>query len=342
MQKPQSKRRLHGVTRSNAFTSVNLDAFTSITSVVKLTRRRFFTAIVIALHCSLFTVHCSLAQGISDENLHQLNLKQDTLKRLGDSLVLSSNANVRLQSSQTFIRVLIRALKVDGSYNYPFDSLKRIVVLNAPDKKFRIFNWGTMLSDGSYRYYGTIQMNDRKKLLMYPLVDYSDKIKNTDTVTSNEKWFGALYYKIIQKKKYYYLFGWDGNTAESNKKLVDVLWFDGKKKPRFGAPQFVYDSKNEKKRTLKRLMLEYREDAGITLNYDDNEKMIIYDHLIPPNDKAKGMYEFYIPDGSYEAFKYKSGKWKHVDNLWTSTQETPFPKPLDFDKENVAKPRGKK
>lgn len=305
--------------------------------------KRFF---LVAFFAGLFVFANGLVEaraqaGVSNENERRLDLMQDTLKHLSDSIVLSRDANVRLRASQSFIRTLVRALKTEGSYNYPFDSLKRTVILNAPDKKFRIFNWSVMLDDETYRYYGTIQMNDPKKLSMFPLIDYSDKIVNTDTVTSNEKWYGALYYKIVQKKKFYYLFGWDGNDAESNKKLLDVLWFDSKSKPRFGAAHFNA-LQDGRKKTTKRFILQYREEASVTLNYDPDSKMIIFDHLIPPNDKATGMFEFYIPDGSYDAFEYKSGKWQLKENIWRSTQQTPFPKPLDFDKETLSKPRGKK
>jgi hypothetical protein len=308
-----------------------------------MNRNFFFVSLLAGLFVlsNALVAEVNAQSGISSENVAKLNLMQDTLKRLSDSLVVSRDAKVRLQSSQQLIKTLVRALKVEGSYNYPFDSLKRVAVLNAPDKKFRIFNWGTMLDDGTYRYYGTIQMNNKKKLEMYPLIDYSEKIKNTDTVTSNDKWYGALYYKILQKKKRYYLFGWDGNNGDSYKKLVDVLYFNGKK-PRFGAPDFVWQDKSGKRKTRKRFIIEYNKEASVSLNYDPDMKMIMYDHLIPPNDKATGIYSMYVPDGSYEAFEMKKGKWIHVDNVWTSTQQTPFPKPIDFDKEHLSKPRGSK
>src|SRR5687768_17290017 len=108
------------------------------------------TSVSIALTISflIFNISFSTAQsGIKSDDLQRLHLMQDTLKHLSDSLVLSKNPKVRLQSSQLFIRTLVRALKVEGSYSYPFDSLKRIVKLEAPDKKFRLFNWGTMLDD---------------------------------------------------------------------------------------------------------------------------------------------------------------------------------------------------
>ena len=87
-----------------------------------------------------------------------------------------------------------------------------------------------MFDDGSYRFYGTIQMNTGDKLMMYPLSDYSPFIKNPeDTVTDNIKWYGAQYYKIIpvytDQNPYYVLLGWKGNTVKANKKVIEVLSF---------------------------------------------------------------------------------------------------------------------
>ena len=322
--------------KNRRYSCVNSLAMTKIKAQKTITISARLVCALVVFSFSFF-VFRSNAQ-IKSDDLQRLRLMQDSLKVLSDSVVTAKNPATRLQSSQAFIRTLVRALKVEGSYNFPFDSLKRIVILNAPDKKFRIFNWGTMLADGTYRYYGTVQMNDKKKLSMFPLVDFSDRIVNVDTATSHERWYGALYYKIVQKKKYYYLFGWDGNDAESNKKLIDVMWFDSKGKPRFGAPHFVV-SAGGRKRTVKRFIMEYREEASVTLNYDPDSKMIVFDHLVPPSDNAAGMYAFYIPDGSYDAFEFKSGKWQHRDNIWRTTQDTPFPKPLDFEKETLSKPR---
>jgi hypothetical protein len=77
--------------------------------------------------------------------------------------------NCQLQIHPT----LVSALKVPHSFNYLFDSVKSISIINAPDNRFRIFSWHVMNQDGSYRFYGTIQMNTGDKLLMYPLEDYS-------------------------------------------------------------------------------------------------------------------------------------------------------------------------
>src|SRR5690606_22692219 len=98
-----------------------------------------------------------------------------------------------------FIKTLVDALKIPNSFSFPFDSLKTISIQSSPDKHFRIFSWYIMNDDGSYRFYGTIQMNSPDgKLQMYPLVDYTPSFTHpADSITTNDRWYGALYYSVI-------------------------------------------------------------------------------------------------------------------------------------------------
>jgi len=246
---------------------------------------------------------------------------------------------VRQSSCYQLIRTMVRALKVEGSFHFSFDSLQRISILTADDQSFRILNWVLPFADSTYRYYGTIQMNDPKQLKLFPLFDYSALIlKPADTVTNHEHWFGALYYRMLEVKSasgkpYYLLFGWDGNDSHSNKKLIEVLSFNSKKQPVFGASLFDFGSYDPRNK-IKRFILEYKETAQVSIHYDDELQMIIFDHLQPESPSTRDDYTTYIPDGTYEGFKWQNGKWHHVDNVFTSTQkEPPFPDPVNFDKQ---------
>ena len=267
---------------------------------------------------------------------------EDSLKSLSDSILDGREQGIRQQACYDFIKMLVQALKENDSFSYPFDSLTRISVLYPDNKSFRIFNWQLPLTSGKQRFYGVIQMNDKKGLKIYPLYDFSDYMKNSaDTVTNNEKWYGALYYKIMQVKgrgkNYYMLFGWDGNTLSSNKKVLDVLTFNKSGEPVFGAAIFNFETESPRN-NIKRLILEYKEDAQVSMNYDAELKMIVYDHLIPQDPLSKDLLFTYVPDGSYEAFKWKRGKWNYIENVFTSTMREPvFPKPVDFEKEKLYK-----
>lgn len=280
----------------------------------------------------IFSFSKKSVAGIAPEDLQTLQLYEDSLSVLCDSIVNGGEQGIRQQSCYDFIRMLVKALKVKNSFEYPFDSLKHISIIYPDDKSFRIFNWDLLKTTGVYRYYGAIQRKSAD-LKIFPLYDYSDYMKNPqDTVTSSERWFGMLYYQIKQEGKQYLLFGWDGNTLLSNKKIIDVLSFDKKGNPVFGAKIFNIGT-IEAPKYVARFMIEYKENAQVSMRYDNDLQMIMYDHLIPIDAKAEGMYEFYVPDGSYEGFQLKKKKWNHVSSMFDQKQDKPpFPEPVDFDK----------
>ena len=260
----------------------------------------------------------------SDKNHAQLLSLQDSLKELSFKMVNDSIEPERYNASYSFIKTLVKALKTPYSFKFSFDSLKSISIQTSPDKRFRIFSWHVMNANGSYRYYGTVQMNKPDgKLEMFPLVDYSSSFKNpADSVTSNDKWYGAQYYRIISvlnnvSTPYYVLLGWKGNTVQSTKKVIEVLSFkDGK--PIFGMPVFDGDKENP---TRKRVIFEYSRKASMVLNYDPNVG-IVFDHLAPPNDKLKGRFELYGPDFSYDVYKIANGRWRLAGDVELKNQPT--------------------
>jgi hypothetical protein len=290
----------------------------------------FLGALIIILSAEI-----SSAQ-VNTYNQQKLKVYEDSLHKLNDTILDGYNQYIREKACYAFIKILVRALKMPDSFTYPFDSLKRISILTAPDKSFRIFSWELLL-DGNegYRYYGAIQMNN-KKLELFPLYDYSTHISNIkDTVTDNNKWFGVLYYNLVENsyfgKKYYTLFGWYGNDLYSTKKIIDILTFKNDK-PVFGAPIFEIKTK-DKSQIIDRFVIEYKKDATVHVNYDKDYNKIIYDHLVPEHPSSEGIYRTYIPDGSYEGFKFRRGKWRYIENVFTSKNKgVPFPKPLDFNK----------
>jgi hypothetical protein len=254
----------------------------------------------------------------NNQSLQHLISMQDSLQRLGFIMINDSIEPQRYNASYAFIKTLVNTLKTPYSFNFPFDSLKTISIQTAPDKRFRIFSWHVMNNDGSYRYYGTIQMNNAAgKLEMFPLVDYTPAIKNPgDTVTTNEKWYGAQYYKIIPvsnnvQTPYYLLLGWKGNTIKSTKKVIEILYFKDDR-AYFGLPVFDGDKDNADK---KRILFEYDRKASMLLNFEPSTGTIVFDHLAPPDPKLKGKYELYGPDFSYDGYKLSNGRWKFVQDL---------------------------
>jgi hypothetical protein len=240
-------------------------------------------------------------------------LYEDTLIVLGKKFINDENDLERKNANYAFIKTLVNALKIPNSFLFPFDSVKSISIINSPDNRFRIFSWHIVNSDGSYRFYGTIQLNTGGQLKMYPLEDYSPLLKNPeDSVTDNRKWYGAQYYKIIpvySPKLYYVLIGWKGNTVESTKKVIEVLSFKDER-PQLGM--HVFDG-NGKSRD--RVVFEYNRETSMLLRYVPEQNLIVFDHLSPPDPRSKNKPTTYGPDLTYDGYKLKNGRWVYVENL---------------------------
>ncbi len=271
-----------------------------------------------------------------------LREQEQMLSPLAFNIVNGITEEQRREANDKFVPVFVNALKIKGSFYYPFDSIKQISIVYPQDTSFRVFTWAVSGTAGEYRYYGAIQLRTTDGILkLFPFFDNSEFTRDAaDTITDNKAWIGCVYYNIIDTrangKKYYTLFGWQGNNYRSHKKLLDVLSFtDGK--PVFGAPLFSFAKDSVPGATTNRFFIEYQTDASVGLNYDADLKMIIYDHLVPLGNQSGEKYT-YVPDGTYDGFKWEKDKWVHVKQPFnTATTPTPFPAPVNFKKNILEK-----
>jgi len=262
----------------------------------------------------------SIAQGWSASEKTELAKKEDSLKKLSKLIVFSGDAAASLRADSNFVRTFVRALKTKNSFFYPFDSVA-ISKLYAPDSSFRIFTWQWQKDEYVYLQRGAIQMRTSDgSLKLIPLHDVSMFTrKPDDSIRTNRNWIGAIYYRIIQKeykgKKYYTLLGFDDFSVSSNKKWMDVLTFENGEAV-FGGPYFSFINDSTGKKTVRqRFNIEYKKEAKTFFNYDPENDMIVYDHLVSESDEPKRK-ETLIPDGDYEGFKWANGEWVHVPKVF--------------------------
>jgi hypothetical protein len=232
------------------------------------------------------------------------------LEGLSYNIINAEDLNERITSCYYFIQTLKEALKVPQSFDYDFTSLKTVSALKPDDDKFRIFTWNLILDSGKYMYFGAIQMNTSDSLILFGLYDSSDY--NRDLIYGqfdNRHWVGALYYQIHhykwKKVDYYIVFGWDGQDAKTNRKVIDVLWFDDEGKPNFGKEIFNFDGDVQA-----RIIFDFSDQTAMLCRYDKNEKAIVFANLVPINPLLEGRYENYVPDGTYDYLKFERGVWK--------------------------------
>jgi hypothetical protein len=283
---------------------------------------------LIVLLGAFFSMTLAAQNKILPKDLRELQKREDSLKIYADSMVNAISAGKRFLSDSNFVRGFVRALKTANSFHYAFDSLSSISKLYAPDSSFRIFTWQLKKDEYFYFQKGVIQMRTGDgKLKLFPLFDASMFTKKPlDSVRARNNWIGAIYYKLILKtwqgRNYYTLLGFDGYTVSSNRKWMDVLYFDEKTgEPVFGGPFFIVQADSAKKPTLQyRFNIEYKKEASTTFNYNPEMDMVIFDHLISESDEADRK-ETYVPDGDFEGFQWKEGKWIHVLKVFTDVPD---------------------
>lgn len=252
----------------------------------------------------------------------QAQWREDSLKVIAQRILTGKDAAERFRADSAFTRMLVRALSTPHSFRHPFDSLQNISRVYAPDSSFRIFTWQVIRDERVYRRHGAIQLpTPDGRLKLIPLIDRSLMINaKADTITSADWWIGALYYRVIRTeyagKPFYTLLGYDENTVRSTRKVAEVLHFDQSGQPRFGGPFFRFPVGDTAHPPLmSRFWIEYKKDGNARMQYDDELKLIIFDHLISESEEPDKPHT-YIPDGDYEGFRWEKGAWQYIEKVF--------------------------
>jgi hypothetical protein len=274
----------------------------------------------IAIIAILISSNQANSQVISKADKKNLEVKEDSLAQIARFMITDTLEVGRLLAYKDFVPTFIRALQVKNSFYYPFDSVLGISKLYAPDSSFRIFTWYVEIDDYTGWQRGFIQMRTTDGSLKgFRLLDKSQWTDNAYTaICRDTSWIGAVYYNIIktqyQGKNFYTLFGIDRKGLRSEKKWIDVLSFDDKKNPVFGAG-FSFKEDSVKRPTQTRFSIEFKKEARTYVNYEPDLKLILVDHLISETEEPDFPWT-YIPDGDYEGFKWQNGQWVHVDKVF--------------------------
>jgi hypothetical protein len=266
-------------------------------------KRVFFLFVLLFFSTSKF----SFAQ---KENLKAISI--DSLQSLAGLIQHGANDSTRISANEIF-RDQLRLVLLQSSFSV-LDSIKNISTLVSPDKTFRIVTWTRPSYEGSYFFYGFIQTMNRKThaLKVIDLADSTYNIAKPETAKlSPGKWYGAVYYKMVVNKKgdknYYTLLGWKGNSPLTTQKVIDVVYFSGEN-PVFGFPLFKTENVYRN-----RLIFEYVSEASMSLRYEENKKLIVFDHLSSGRRSENG--SFNGPDGTYDALKFKNGRWELITDV---------------------------
>ncbi|MBC7417466.1 MAG: hypothetical protein H7325_04850 [Pedobacter sp.] len=252
----------------------------------------------------------------AQEPKQNLGALQDSLNKISLRVLSAQSNEQKFVQNGLFVKTLVEALKTTNSFKYAFDSLKTVSVVKSPDDVFRLLTWYTQLVDGTYRFFGALQMDTPNGALkLIPLIDQTENLTDPNLITSNKNWFGAKYYEIIPvtssaRLPYYILLGWKGNNERSTKRVIEILSLD-KGEVIFGAP--VFDGKDLEDKN--RLIFEYNKQNAMTLKSDLKAGMLVFDHLSPFNPDMEGKFEYYGSDGHMDGLKIIGGRLKLQVNV---------------------------
>lgn len=260
-----------------------------------------------------------LTNSLGAQNTEQLyQSTRDTLKshfkKIQEQASHSDEVN---KVNDKIISSLENFLKQKDAFEFRFELDKAMSDIVSEDKKARIISWSLPPDVGIYRCYGFVLYKNpkTKTTTVFKLKAAEGKTENAERKSFNHNnWQSCVYYNLIQKKSkgktYYTLMGWNGNDGITTKKLVDVLSFSGKGEPVFGAPIFLM-----RKQKWHRVIFEYSPEAVMYLNYDEQKKMILFDHLAPNDPTNTGRFQYYGPDFSIDGLKWKKGLWQLQEDM---------------------------
>ena len=276
---------------------------------------RVFTAFVFAF----LAYGKAFSQMITPQDMDKFHIMEDSMVVTSDSMYQAFIDDDHVMYSERFAHQLVRALKIPNSYYYPFDKLKdKINIIYADDNGFRIFNWAITPTPATKRYYGAIQLPG-EKLKLFGLRDYADELGKgaEDSILTNGKWFGAIYYRIITHevdgKKVYTLFGLNSSSPISNKKVLDPLTINDNGIT-FGAPIFGVVSENFPQLRVNRFILEYKKEVQVFMNWDQEKQVIVFDRLVSQMNDPHRKYT-YVPSGEYDGFRWANDMWNYLRDI---------------------------
>jgi len=280
----------------------------------------FITVVLIIFFATNF------AFGQSNTNISGI---QDSLSKLSSIIWKQKTDSGRLQANSIFFKKFQSVLESGSSAGISLDSINGITRVASVDGKFRIFSWNVPVSDGTNKYFGFIQLKLDSSVVI-PLQSTVNDLADFDTKQlTPQKWYGAIYYKLIEVEiegqKTYTLLGWDGYTSNSNRKFIDIIYFDKNGEILFGRPAFKTE-----KGIKSRVVLEYAEKANMLLRYDyqailvekkkkikkEEAWLIVMDRMVPMDPSMEGIRKYYIPSGdTYDGYIFRNGFWTLVENI---------------------------
>ncbi len=204
-------------------------------------------------------------------------------------------------ASDQLKQLLCDSLESDLSFvdSLDFSQLKTV---SSPDQLLHIYTWCFNLQDATCSYGGIIVYKGKITALHHNGLPLEENKKyNADD------WCGGVYYELVAVQKkgetLYTLLAWDGNNGMSYRKIIEVLSFDRKERPVFGASLFL-DGPNKR-----RIILEYSFKMSLLLTYNADEKYIVTNALQSNDARFDGISAYTGTSDAFNVYRFEKEMW---------------------------------
>lgn len=265
-----------------------------------------------------------------------LNAQQMNIANIGRAILESQSYEDRYASHLAFKDSLKQLISTERGFSEEIENLSNSLRIAPEDESFCIYTWAVPDKDYNYSFHGLLAVKNKEEILIYDLLAEEYPPSNVEyKKLKPNKWYPTLYYGIksvkFEGKTHHTLLGYSpSNTVQQ--KVIEVLYFDNAKRPLFGAPIFYFDEIEDMvyKRKPKRIILKYSPDISASVRWNEDDKMIVMDHLVPRDPKLKGVYQYYGIDFSYDGLKWSKEGWRLVEDIrFNSRLEAPIAPPKE-------------
>jgi hypothetical protein len=195
------------------------------------------------------------------------------------------------------------------------------IITESDDHSIKIISWQIEIQNKDYHYCAYIFSKNNKPVFLKSINRNLDRI-NYESM-DRDNWYGAMYYHFlpITLDGFYTVFGYRFSNTGFKYRIIELIKIeDGK--VIFGAPRFKYkDAKGEEDFGYRKL-IAYSPSANVALKYDEESKMIYYDHVEQFTD-PKSAEIILAPDGTFESYELNDQYWNYNPYLKLKTLDTP-------------------
>lgn len=211
------------------------------------------------------------------QNVKRLEMLEDSIRKYSNIIISDFQYDNQTKANDKLEGFVFKAIQQEKSIDYTFDSIRNISFLKSDDKNIRIVSWTMPLRDGTFEYHGFSQTYNKKykKFIYKDLDDKASHLSNPmDKRLSAQKWYGAHYYKLIQKKRpgsttTYTLLGWKGVDRIIKQKVIEVATIKSNGDIVFGYPMFIVKGfEGILSKRPRRIIFNYSARANMHMTYE--------------------------------------------------------------------------